>query len=101
MEKIKPYIQNLFSAKNILIVNNRQTLFEEFIETTECIEAVSKIIENQNLIMDKWKLKNRIADIIAQQIVIPNATMGKKYEAKIDFEKLNLNDLIFEQFEGL
>lgn len=101
MEKVKPYIQTLFSAKNIVVANNRQTLFEEFAETTECIEAVNTIIETQNLIMDKWKLKNRIADIIAQQIVIPNATMGKQYEAKIDFEKLNLTDLIFEQFDGL
>lgn len=45
--------------------------------------------------------KNRISDILSLQIVIPNGTIGKNYSGHIDFEKLNLSDLIFEQFEGL
>lgn len=101
MAEIKPYIQTLFNAKGINISSNRQVLFDDFVKSTECVEAVNIIIEKQSQIMEKWKLKNRVADIIAQQIVIPNATISKPYEAKIDFQKLNLNDLIFENFEGL
>jgi hypothetical protein len=101
MAEIKPYIQTLFNAKGINISSNRQVLFDDFVKSTECEEAVNSIIEKQSQIMEKWKIKNRVADIIAQQIVIPNATIGKPYEAKIDFQKLNLNDLIFESFEGL
>jgi len=101
MAEAKPYIQTLFNAKGINIQSNRQVLFDEFVKTTECEEAVNSIIEKQNQIMDKWKIKNRIADILSQQIVIPNATYGKPYEAKIDFQKLNLGDLIYERFEGL
>jgi hypothetical protein len=77
--------------KALIFQSNRQVLFDEFVKTTECEELVNSIIEKQNQIMDKWKIKNRIADINCQQIVIPNATIGKPYEAKIDFQKLNLN----------
>ena len=101
MEEAKQYIQRLFKAKEINISSNRQVLFDDFVKTTECKEAVSSIVDKQNQIMEKWNIKNRIADIIAQQIAIPNATIGKHYEAKIDLQKLNLNDLIFENFEGL
>jgi serine/threonine protein phosphatase PrpC len=101
MAEAKPYIQRLFNANGINISANRQILFDEFVKATECEEAVKSIIEKQNQIMDKWKIKNRIADILSQQIVIPNATYGKLYEAKIDFQKLNLGDLIYERFEGL
>ncbi len=41
------------------------------------------------------EIKNRIDDILAQQIAIPNGTVGKPYESKIDFHKLNLTDLIY------
>lgn len=101
MAEVKPYIQSLFNAKGVNIPSNRQILFDEFVKTTECEEAVNSIIEKQKKIMDYWKIKNRVADIINQQIVIPNASIGKPYEAKIDFQKLNLVDLIFENFEGL
>lgn len=101
MAEAKPYIQTLFNAKGVNIQSNRQVLFDEFVKTSECEEAVNSIIEKQNQLMDKWKLKNRIADILSQQIVIPNATFGKHYEAKLDFQKLNLGDLIYERFEGL
>jgi serine/threonine protein phosphatase PrpC len=101
MAEAKPYIQTLFNAKGVNISSNRQVLFDDFVKSTECKDAVSSIIEKQNQIMENWNIKNRIADIIAQQIVIPNATTGKPYEAKIDFQKLNLTDLIFEKFEGL
>jgi serine/threonine protein phosphatase PrpC len=101
MAEAKPYILALFNAKGIDVTSNRQVMFDEFSQTTECVEAVNGIIGLQNQLMDKWKIKNRVADIIAQQIVIPNATIGKPYEAKIDFQKLNLLDLIFENFEGL
>jgi serine/threonine protein phosphatase PrpC len=101
MEVVKTYIQSLFKNKGVHISSNRLMLFDDFIKTIECDEAVNSIIEKQNLIMEKWIIKNRITDIIAQQIVIPNATIGKLYEAKIDIEKLNLIDLVFMQFEGL
>ena len=101
MTQIKSYIQKIFSANGIDISSKKQILFDEFIKTTECEDAVNSILEKENQIMKNWKIKDRVAEIIAQHFVIPNATIGKPYEAKIDFQKLNLNDLIFEQFEGI
>jgi serine/threonine protein phosphatase PrpC len=97
----KTYISNLFKAKNLNVGGNNQSVFDEFVQSSICEDAVKKIIENQNVIMENWNLKNRILDIKNQQVVIPNATIGKKYHAKIDFEALKLSDLIFEEFEGL
>jgi serine/threonine protein phosphatase PrpC len=101
MQEIKTYIQSLFSAKGIEINPNRLNQFEEFIALQDSVSAVKNIFENQNSLMNKWKIKNIIFDILSQQIVIPNGTIGKIYSGHIDFEKHNLSDLIFEQFEGL
>lgn len=101
MDKAKAYIQTLFKGKGISISQSRFDLFEEFAENESNIEAVKQIIENQNMLMDKWKLKNRIADIISQQVIIPNATVGKDYQACIDFQKLNLTDCTHLEFADL
>lgn len=101
MIETKNYIQTLFNGKSINIPTNKVSLFDEFVANAECENAVKSIVENQNKLIEMWKLKNRIADIITQQIVIPNATIDKPYSATIDFKKLNLTDLVVERFEGL
>lgn len=100
MEKTKSYIQSLLKGKGISIPQNRLDLFDEFSEDESSIETVKQIIENQDMLLDKWKLKNRIADIIAQQIILPNATVNKPYQATIDLCKINLSDLINFEFKG-
>jgi len=97
----KPYIQNLFATKGITVSQNRQQLFEDFVHNEMNLQLVNLIVEKQNHLMDKWKLKNKIADIIALQLIIPNATVGKLYSAKIDFEQLSLTDPIFIKWYGL
>jgi serine/threonine protein phosphatase PrpC len=97
----KKYIRFLFEQKNISISDKRNKLFEEFASKEENIAAVNIIYENQKILMDKWILKSRINDILDKQIIIPNATVNKKYEAVLDFIKMGLNDLILVEFEGL
>lgn len=101
MTEVKTYIKSLFSAKGVEISSNRQSLFDDFVERNESKNAVKNIVENQNSLMDNWKIKNQIADIISQQIVIPNGTIGKPYIGKIDFEKLKMTDFISREFEDL
>lgn len=101
MTEVKTYIQNLLKAKNIEISPNRTQLLEEFAQNPINEELVKNIFENQNKIMVNWNIKNRIADITAQHIVIPNAKELIPYSAKIDFETLKLTDLIFAEFEDL
>lgn len=101
MTEVKTYIQNLLKGKNIEINPNRTNLLEEFAQNPINEELVKNIFENQTKIMVNWNLKNRIADITAQHIVIPNAKELIPYSAKIDFQALKLTDLIFKDFEGL
>lgn len=99
--EVKAYIQNLLKGKSIEINTNRTILFEEFAQSPINAELVKSIFENQEKIMTNWNIKNRIADIQAQHIVIPNAKELIPYSAKIDFEALKLTDLIEDKFEGL
>jgi serine/threonine protein phosphatase PrpC len=99
--EVKTYIQNLLIGKSIEIKTNRNSLLEEFASNPTNTELVKSIFEKQEKIMINWNIKNRIADIQTQHIVIPNAKELVPYSAKIDFVALNLTDLIDEKFEGL
>jgi len=99
--EVKAYIQNLLKAKSIDINTNRSSLFDEFSNNANNMALVKSIFENQEKILVNWNIKNRIVDIQAQHIVIPNAKELIPYLAKIDFTALNLTDIIDLKFEGL
>lgn len=101
MDDTERYIQNLFTAKGITVNQDRQSLFEDFVKNQANQQVVKTIVEQQSQLMDKWTLKNKVADIIVQQLTIPNATVGKPYKVKIDVEQLNLTDLTFVEWVGL
>ncbi|TDO96603.1 PP2C family serine/threonine-protein phosphatase [Flavobacterium sp. 245] len=101
MEHTKRYLQSFLSQHKIDVTSNKQAFFEQFIADEENINAVKIIQENQKLIMQNWKLKTRIDDIIMQSVSIPNGTVNKKYQAKIDFEKLGWNDIVSFEVKGL
>jgi len=97
----KAYIQTLLKARNIEIKPNKIALLESFASSPFTVELVKSIFENQAKIMENWMIKNRIADIQAQHIVLPNAKELLPYAAIIDFAALNLTDLLICNFEGL
>ncbi len=97
----KEYLELLFKSKGILFPSNLSAQFEKFVAENSNIESVKIILENQMSILNSWKIKNRIIDINNQQIILPNALMDKSYQANIDLGKLNLNDLIIKDIEGL
>ena len=101
MLETKQYIQNLLKSKNIEVSAARQHIFEKYVNETFNIDAVKLIKEKQQIMVDKWILKNKIEDILAKQIVIPNATVGKPYYANLQFEKLGFSDITNVEFEGL
>ena len=101
MSESKTYIQKLFSGNNIIVANNKNQAFEIFVANEENINAVKQIQALQNNIMSNWKLIARIKDITDQPIKIPNGTVGKNYETKIDFLQLGWDDIIFSEFENL
>jgi len=97
----KTKIQNIISINGVDISSENDLILNELIENEVCKDAIRTISENETLIIEMWKTKNRIAEIIKQQISLPNAVEGKKYQVKLDFIKLNLTDLIVEQYDGL
>ncbi len=97
----KSYIQELFKANNITVGNNRQQLFDAFVDEEVNKLAVMQIMENKKLLMDTWQLKSRLADIQQQAVSIPNATAGKPYAVTLDFGKLNWSDFEFIEIDGL
>jgi hypothetical protein len=101
MSNTKEYIERLFAAHKIIIPSNRNAMFNEFVTTEQNTETVKIILESQKKMMDKWIVKNRIADILEHPIQIPNGTVGKLYESKFDFIQLGWNDVVFSEFEGL
>lgn len=101
MEDVLKYVTRLLLSNGITISNSNQSVLNDLIESNEIKIAVNSILENQNKIMNNYNLLNRISDIKNLHIIFPNATILKKYETKIDFDALKLNDLIFQKFEGL
>ena len=101
MEDVKKYIQAFLSQHKIEVPPSKLSLFDDFIANEENINSVKIIQENQKMIMANWTLKTRIDDIILQSVSLPNGTVNKKYESKIDFIKLGWNDIIYSEIKDL
>lgn len=97
--KNKEYAEKLFNVKGIPIKSS--SLLHEFVTSKEILDAIKAIEDNQTTIMEKWKIKTRVSDILSQQIVLPNATQGKPYTATMDLKDLNLSDLAHWELKGL
>lgn len=97
----KEYIKKLFFVKNVPIDAKRAHEFDAFAAEEESVNAVSKVLDIHRMLAENWKIKNRVMDILQQPVMIPNATKGRPYQAKLDFEKLGWNDLVLTQIEGI
>ena len=100
MGETKKYLEALFNQHKIS-TTNKQALFNEFISNEENVVCVKIIQENQKRMLDKWKLKNRVDDIIQHSLLLPNGTVNKQYSFKLDFLKLGWNDIIYYELIGL
>jgi hypothetical protein len=101
MEEAKRYLQSFLFQNKIDIPRSKQSLFEDFITNETNITAVKIIKEKQQMIMQNWELINRIDDITNQAVFLPNGTVNKPYEAKIDFVQLGWNDFSEYKIENL
>lgn len=101
MEDPKKYIEALFALKGMPVPTHRSRQFEAFAAEEENSNAVLVILEKQKMLMEKWKIIERINDITRQSVSIPNGTVGKAYEAKLDFSKWGWKNLAVAEFTGL
>lgn len=101
MNEIKAYIQKLLNSKNVSILDNKIKLLDEFCAEESVMEAFSLIQNTQMKLVKQWQIKSRIQDVINKNIQIPNGTVGKPYEAKLNLDKWDLDDIIYTELEGL
>ena len=101
MSDVKELLTKVFKSNNISIPANRKDLFDKFLQDEQNLAAINVIIENQNRLMVKWKLQDRIAEIIQKPVRVLNATVGKPYEATFDFDKFGWKDITSFEFSGL
>ncbi|WP_207423345.1 PP2C family serine/threonine-protein phosphatase [Desertivirga brevis] len=98
---VKEHVAELFRKNNMQVPPSRKGLFESFIREERTIEAINAINQTENQLMANWKIQDRVAEIKGQSVRILNASVGKSYEAKLDFEQLGWNDIVEWKFEGL
>src|SRR6478609_7858716 len=101
MEDAKQFVTKLFKCNNIHIPASRMDVLDAFVRNEQNIAAINSIIQNEDGLMAKWKLEDRIAEIKQQPVRVLNATVGKPYETKFDFDKLKWKDITQFEFEGL
>jgi serine/threonine protein phosphatase PrpC len=100
-EKTQQYIEMLFTARKLAVPPNRSNLFDQFCQEAHNAHAVKQILDNQKVLMENWKRITRIKDIQEQPLSIPNGTVGKPYEAAINFQQLNWTDIVQHSLSGL
>jgi len=93
MPDILDFVQRLLLARSISYTGKRASLLASFVAEEESIDAFDKILINQDILIHRFMKKVKIFDIINMHLQIPNATVNKYYECKIDLEKLGNNEI--------
>jgi serine/threonine protein phosphatase PrpC len=101
MSEEQELVTSLFKHNGVQIQSNRSELFERFLQQEDNWQLVQAIIQHQRQLMTKWKLEERISEIKQQPVRILNATVGKPYETKFDFDVFKWKDITDFYFEGL
>lgn len=101
MDKTKLYLNSLFLSNNLPVTDKRKELFDAFAGDEQNRELVNTILQNQKKMVTDWRIKNRVEDIKHQPFMIPNGTVGKAYNAVIDFEKNNWTDFSYYRLDHL
>lgn len=101
MSDAKDFLKQLFKTSNGKIPVWQDELLDKFVLDKKNLAAIQEIYQNQDNLMARWEIEKRITEIIEQPVRILNATVGKSYETKFDFEKFNWKDISAYEFAGL
>jgi len=93
MNQLKVYLEQLFHTHKINVENHHLPLLDDFMKDNQIVEAFNNIRKTQTNMVDMWKEKTQIEDIISLQIALTNGTVGKPYEYTFDFSQLKLSDI--------
>jgi len=94
-------VKKWFAEEGVLISDKKRLLLENFANNELNKELVEQILNSRNKLMKNWELTNRLEDIKNQHLTIPNGTVGKPYEAVLDFGTLGWTDIALWEISGL
>ena len=101
MSDVKEQLTRLFKSNNITVPANRMDALNAFLKDEQNVNAIKAVTQNQEMLMAKWRLQERVADVMQKPVKILNATVGKPYETKFDFNKFGWKDIKAYEFIGL
>ncbi len=87
------FIESLLRHKGNTVRENQQALFEKFVEEEHILQAVQMIIKSQNDIVESWKERSMIDDILQKHITLPNGRVNKAYNFTFDPAALGLQEM--------
>ncbi|PWV53453.1 PP2C family serine/threonine-protein phosphatase [Chitinophaga sp. S165] len=87
------FVEALLRHKGMPISENQQALFEKFVLEERIEQAVQMIINTQKDIVESWKERSLIDDILQKHIVLPNAKVNKAYNFAFDPEGTGLQEM--------
>lgn len=87
------FVEALLRHKGLPVSENQQALFDKFVSEERIEQAVQMIINTQKDIVESWKEKSLIDDILQKHIVLPNAKVNKAYNFVFDTEATGLQEM--------
>lgn len=92
------YLKALLSSHNIEVTESKETILNVLVEDFK--EEIEQAIQINKNLVDKFQIRNKIKDISDQWVSLPNATVGKPYEHKVDIIGLGWDTMVFTSMEG-
>lgn len=93
MSEFRPYFEQLLLKHRINVEKHHIHLFDAFVKDESIVESFNIIRNTQLTMIDKWKERTQVEDVISKQIVLSNGTVGKSYEFTFDLAQLNLKNI--------
>ncbi|QHS62074.1 PP2C family serine/threonine-protein phosphatase [Chitinophaga agri] len=81
---VHSFLELLLKHKCGAIKESQQALLDQFKQDATILEAVQVILKSQNDIVESWKERSMIDDILQKQIVLPNGRVNKAYSFIFD-----------------
>lgn len=91
----------MFEEKGVPVPPDREALFRSFLRAERNEALIDVIMQTGNMLMDGWKLEEKIRQMVQQPVRIPNGTVGKTYLTTLDFNQLGWNGIAQSAFLGL
>lgn len=83
------------------VVQEQTQDIDKFLENSENNQMMTEIAEKANVLMEKWKIRQRKRSVMEKPLRIPNGTVGRSYEALFDPPHSELPEVYQFHLEGL